>query len=158
MSSSVAVPEGPAPAAAASSTTSTTGPVLVVGTGLLGTSLALALTAAGIAVQLEDTSPTSLALARDMGAGTPRSELEARGLAVGTTVPEPSLVVVATPPDVAAAVVLAAPLVLAPLVRATGTVAGPERAATIAVVQGGTPQLGMGAMDVPMVNLRRISS
>lgn len=107
MSSSVAVPEGPAPAAATSSTTSTTGPVLVVGTGLLGTSLALALTAAGIAVQLEDTSPTSLALARDMGAGTPRSELEARGLAVGTTVPEPSLVVVATPPDVAAAVVLA---------------------------------------------------
>ena len=53
---------------------STTGPVLVIGTGLLGTSLALALTASGVQVQLEDTSPTSLALARDMGAGTTRSE------------------------------------------------------------------------------------
>ena len=47
---------------------STAGPVLVIGTGLLGTSLALALTAAGVEVQLSDTSPTSLALARDMGA------------------------------------------------------------------------------------------
>ena len=75
---------------------STTGPVLIVGTGLLGTSLALALTAAGVEVQLEDTSPTSLALARDMGAGRVR----------GASSPEPRLVVVATPPDVAADVVL----------------------------------------------------
>ena len=48
---------------------STRGPVLIVGTGLLGTSLALALRAAGVEVQLADTSPTSLALARDMGPG-----------------------------------------------------------------------------------------
>ena len=48
---------------------STRGPVLIVGTGLLGTSLALALRAAGVEVLLSDTSPTSLALARDMGAG-----------------------------------------------------------------------------------------
>ncbi|WP_136193087.1 prephenate dehydrogenase [Actinomyces procaprae] len=74
----------------------TRGPVLVVGTGLLGTSLALALTAAGVPVQLSDTSPTSLALARDMGAGQVR---EAHS-------PEPDLIVVATPPDVAAGVVL----------------------------------------------------
>ena len=47
---------------------STRGPVLIVGTGLLGTSLALALRAADVEVQLSDTSPTSLALARDMGA------------------------------------------------------------------------------------------
>ena len=46
---------------------STHGPVLIVGTGLLGTSLALALWTAGVEVQLSDTSPTSLALARDMG-------------------------------------------------------------------------------------------
>lgn len=77
---------------------STAGPVLVIGTGLLGTSLALALTAAGVEVQLEDTSPTSLALARDMGAGQVRD----------ASCPEPTLVVVATPPDVAAAVVLRA--------------------------------------------------
>nr|VEG53916.1 Arogenate dehydrogenase [Actinomyces israelii] len=75
---------------------STTGPVLVVGTGLLGTSLALALSAAGIEVQLGDTSPTSLALARDMGAGRVRE----------ASSQQPRLVVVATPPDVAAAVVL----------------------------------------------------
>ena len=75
---------------------STAGPVLVIGTGLLGTSLALALTAAGVEVQLSDTSPTSLALARDMGAGAIRAGGDA----------PPGLVVVATPPDVAADVVL----------------------------------------------------
>lgn len=74
---------------------STQGPVLIVGTGLLGTSLALALRGAGVEVQLADTSPTSLALARDMGAGQPR----------GQGAPEPTLVVVATPPDVAGTVV-----------------------------------------------------
>ncbi|KGF03726.1 prephenate dehydrogenase [Actinomyces urogenitalis] len=78
-------------------TVATQGPVLVVGTGLLGTSLALALSASGVAVQLSDTSPTSLALARDMSAGRVRSDGDEA----------PQLVVVATPPDVAASVVLA---------------------------------------------------
>ena len=76
---------------------STRGPVLIIGTGLLGTSLALALRAAGVEVQLSDTSPTSLALARDMGAGTPHDKHS----------PEPQIVVVATPPDVTADVVVA---------------------------------------------------
>ena len=76
---------------------STRGPVLIVGTGLLGTSLALALRAAGVEVQLSDTSPTSLALARDMGAGTLH----------GKDRPEPRVIVVATPPDVTADVVVA---------------------------------------------------
>lgn len=76
---------------------STRGPVLIVGTGLLGTSLALALRAAGVEVLLSDTSPTSLALARDMGAGALHGEDS----------PEPQVVVVATPPDVAAEVVVA---------------------------------------------------
>ena len=76
---------------------STRGPVLIVGTGLLGTSLALALRAADVEVQLSDTSPTSLALARDMGAGTPHDKHS----------PEPQIVVVATPPDVTADVVVA---------------------------------------------------
>ena len=76
---------------------STRGPVLIVGTGLLGTSLALALRAAGVEVLLSDTSPTSLALARDMGAGSLHDEDS----------PEPQIVVVATPPDVTADVVVA---------------------------------------------------
>ena len=76
---------------------STRGPVLIIGTGLLGTSLALALRTADVEVQLSDTSPTSLALARDMGAGAPHGENS----------PEPQIVVVATPPDVTADVVVA---------------------------------------------------
>ncbi|MFC2472404.1 MAG: prephenate dehydrogenase, partial [Actinomyces sp.] len=75
---------------------STRGPVLIVGTGLLGTSLALALRTAGVEVLLSDTSPTSLALARDMGAGALHGEDS----------PEPQVVVVATPPDVTADVVV----------------------------------------------------
>ena len=76
---------------------STRGPVLIIGTGLLGTSLALALRTADVEVQLSDTSPTSLALARDIGAGTPHDKHS----------PEPQIVVVATPPDVTADVVVA---------------------------------------------------
>ena len=87
---------GPGRPSAGTPAFSTRGPILVVGTGLLGTSLALALTAAGIEVHLSDTSPTSLALARDMGAGSARTGDDA----------EPRIVVVATPPDVAASVVL----------------------------------------------------
>lgn len=72
--------------------------VHVVGTGLIGTSLGLALTREGYAVTLEDSSPTAVALARDLGAGRLP---EAGG-------PDPDLVVVATPPDVTAACVAAA--------------------------------------------------
>ncbi|MDO4260089.1 MAG: prephenate dehydrogenase [Actinomycetaceae bacterium] len=70
----------------------TTGPVLVIGTGLLGASLGLCLRASGIDVLLEDISPTSLRLAQDIGAGIPYEDGD------GAT---PELVVVATPPDVA---------------------------------------------------------
>lgn len=69
----------------------------VVGTGLLGTSLALALQARGVDVTLADTSPTAAALASDMGAGR-----------VAHTQDEaPDLVVVAAPPDVVVDVVAA---------------------------------------------------
>ncbi|OLO93105.1 prephenate dehydrogenase [Actinomyces naeslundii] len=84
-------------AAKSRASVSTCGPVLIIGTGLLGTSLALALRTADVEVQLSDTSPTSLALARDMGAGTPHDKHS----------PEPQIVVVATPPDVTADVVVA---------------------------------------------------
>ncbi|HMM94772.1 prephenate dehydrogenase [Phycicoccus sp.] len=73
--------------------------VHVVGTGLIGTSLGLALTRHGDEVTLEDAVPTHAALARDLGAGrlpAPGEELS------------PDLVIVAAPPDVTAACVLSA--------------------------------------------------
>jgi prephenate dehydrogenase len=76
----------------------TVGPVRIVGTGLLGASVGLALTQHGVDVQLEDPSRTALALARDVGAGTP----------VGPGSTAPALVVVAAPPDVTADAVRAA--------------------------------------------------
>lgn len=92
------------------------GPILIVGTGLLGTSIGLAVREHGVDVLLADTSPAALHLARDLGAGripapTPTSgssELpgpESSGLPGPA---QPALVVIATPPDVAAQAVLAA--------------------------------------------------
>ncbi|WP_394551711.1 prephenate dehydrogenase [Agromyces sp. MMS24-JH15] len=73
-----------------------TGPVRVVGAGLLGTSVALGLRQRGVDVILADASPTHVALAVDLGAGRPASPDD-----------RPELVVVAVPPDVTAAVVAA---------------------------------------------------
>lgn len=70
-------------------------PVHIIGTGLLGASIGLALVERGVTVTLEDASPTALALAADYGAGAPRTDES----------PDPALVVVATPPDVTADVV-----------------------------------------------------
>ncbi len=71
------------------------GCVRIVGTGLIGTSIGLALRAAGVSVELTDPSPTACALARDLGAG----DLATKAFA-------PDLVVVAAPPDVVAGVVM----------------------------------------------------
>ncbi|MDC4233295.1 prephenate dehydrogenase [Actinomyces sp. B33] len=77
----------------------TAGPVLIIGSGLLGASLGLCLRASGVDVYLEDASPTALRLAQDIGAGTPLVDApDAR----------PRLVVVATPPDVVDACVVRA--------------------------------------------------
>lgn len=65
--------------------------IRIIGTGLLGTSLGLALRHRHD-IQLEDASPMTAALAQDLGAGT---EAEPAS-------PAPELVIVATPPDVAA--------------------------------------------------------
>ena len=70
------------------------GPVLVVGSGLLGTSVGLALRRAGVEVQLADANAAVLATAVERGAGSPRD--------AGS--PLPRIVVVAVPPDAAAAV------------------------------------------------------
>ncbi|MDC5695673.1 prephenate dehydrogenase [Intrasporangium calvum] len=72
--------------------------VRIVGTGLIGTSLGLALSAAGFRVSLDDPSPTARRLARDLGAGRLAGDLEPDDV--------PDVVVVAAPPDVAAAAVV----------------------------------------------------
>lgn len=69
--------------------------VQIRGTGLIGTSLGIALSRRGYAVTLSDPSPTAARLARDLGAGA---------LVTGGG-DEPDLIVVAAPPDVAGAVV-----------------------------------------------------
>jgi prephenate dehydrogenase len=76
----------------------TAGPVLVVGTGLLGTSIGLGLRNLHVDVLVADPSPSTLALAVDLGAGRPAD-----------TEPDADvrLVVVAAPPDVTADVVAA---------------------------------------------------
>ncbi|HKX68402.1 MAG TPA: prephenate dehydrogenase [Intrasporangium sp.] len=74
--------------------------VRVIGTGLIGTSLGIALSAKGFDVSLEDPSPTARRLARDLGAGRLPSQLDPED--------EPDIVVVAAPPDVTADVVVAA--------------------------------------------------
>lgn len=71
----------------------THGPVLIIGTGLLGTSIALRLRRGGVVVHLQDSSPVAAGLAHDLDAGS----LE--------PVDNPAIVVVAVPPDVTARVV-----------------------------------------------------
>lgn len=70
------------------------GTVRIVGAGLLGSSIGHALSARGIDVALDDTSPSQLRLAVDYGAGRPARDDD-----------QPSLVVVAVPPDVTAPVI-----------------------------------------------------
>lgn len=73
-------------------------PVRIIGTGLIGGSLGMALSSSGVRVQVEDISPGTAALAVEMGVGA---------LAAAND-PDPALVLVAAPPDVTAAVVAAA--------------------------------------------------
>lgn len=75
-----------------------TGPVLIIGSGLLGASIGLGLRAAGCEdVYVQDISPTAEAVAQDIGAGTSFSSLSEHERAAFA----PQLVVVAAPPDVA---------------------------------------------------------
>ena len=74
----------------------TSGTCRIVGAGLLGTSIGLALTKAGLDVVIEDATPTNARLAIDYGAGRKASESD-----------NPSIIVVCVPPDVTASVVAA---------------------------------------------------
>lgn len=71
--------------------------VRIVGSGLIGTSIGLALSRAGWDVSVDDASETTAFLARDLGAGRLPADDD-----------EPDVVVVATPPDVTAQVVAGA--------------------------------------------------
>jgi prephenate dehydrogenase len=81
-------------------------PVLIVGTGLIGTSLALSLRRRDVVVWLADRDPEAVAVAVERGAGQPFAvDVDARGVAVGDAASQPALVVVAVPPAVTASVV-----------------------------------------------------
>lgn len=69
--------------------------VLIVGTGLIGTSVGLALRAQGVHVYLADRDLAAAALAQDLGAGLAEQPVR-----------EPELVVVATPPESIASVLI----------------------------------------------------
>ncbi|WP_370893254.1 prephenate dehydrogenase [Janibacter sp. GXQ6167] len=71
-------------------------PVRIIGTGLIGTSIGLALRRVGVDPLLQDQSTTAMALARDLGAGRmgPRLGYDDEGTE------EPGLVIVAIPPDI----------------------------------------------------------
>lgn len=80
------------------------GPVLVIGAGLLGASVGLGLSLQGVPVWVRDISPTTEAVAADLGAGSSWAGLvRDRGEAGARAEADPQLVVVATPPDVAGA-------------------------------------------------------
>ena len=68
--------------------------VRIVGTGLLGASIGMALSSQGIDVALADSSPSSVHLASDLGAGRPAQADD-----------QPKIIVVCVPPDVTADVI-----------------------------------------------------
>jgi prephenate dehydrogenase len=70
--------------------------VVVIGTGLIGTSVALALRERGIEVSLADRDPASVRLATEIGAGTPLRDDDARA----------DIAVLAVPPAAVAATLL----------------------------------------------------
>lgn len=90
------------------------GPVLVIGAGLLGASIGLGLSHRGYTVYISDISPTTEAVAEDIGAGTSLRALTREWQNKnGQDAPDqleltPQLVVVAAPPDVTADLVVRA--------------------------------------------------
>ena len=114
-----------------------------MGTGLVGTSLALALRAAGLSVTLDDPDPLALALAVALGAGTPARHPPHQHTAAGAAPTGPGeqdaaggdevdVVVVAAPPDATAGAVLEA---LAAHPRATVTDVASIKAPVAAAVR-----------------------
>ena len=97
-------------------TTPLTGPVLVVGVGLLGTSVGLALRAHGLEVLLSDVSEENVRTASGLGAGVAAGDSPSDG---GV-----QLVVVAVPPDHLATAIATALLSTTAVVTDVGSVKG----------------------------------
>lgn len=120
----------------------------IVGCGLIGTSIGLALHGRGYDVSLEDPSPTAVAIARDLGAGRIAGEGAGEGAELAV-----ELVVVAAPPDVAAEAVIAA---LARHPRAVVTdVASVKQQVAGDVRASGTPHLRRYVGSHPMAGRER---
>jgi prephenate dehydrogenase len=118
------------------------GPVLVVGAGLLGTSIALALRRAGLDVALRDVSAENLRIAGGLGA----TNVDAADV-------RPQLVVVAVPPDHLGTVVAEALLGTDAVVTDVGSVKGAPLAETSALV--GAEQLTRYVGSHPMAGSER---
>jgi prephenate dehydrogenase len=103
------------------------GPVLIVGTGLIGTSIALSLRRAGVEALLSDPDAESLRIAVDSGAGRPLADGD-----------EPVLVVVAVPPR-HAALVLALQSARFPLATITDVTSVKHRVVDDALSLGADP-------------------
>jgi prephenate dehydrogenase len=122
------------------STLADVGAIRVVGTGLLGTSVALGLRATGARVLLADPSPGALSLAAAIGAGEVAGD------------PEADLVLVAVPPAVTAQVVLAE---LAARPGATVTDVASVKAGVVAAVRAGGGDLSRFVPGHPMAGRER---
>ena len=117
------------------------GLVRVVGTGLLGTSIGLALSARGVDVILDDASPAQLRLAIDYGAGRVVEDSD-----------EPSLIIVCVPPDVTSRVI-AAELTRHP--NATVTDVASVKAQVLSELQTAHPDLSRYVGGHPLAGRER---
>ena len=108
------------------------GPVLVIGTGLIGTSIALSLRRAGVDVLLQDLDPAQAQVAAGMGAGD-----------IAGPEAEPALVVVAVPPRHAAQVLARASRDF-PMATLTDVTSVKERVLADACAFGADPERLVG--------------
>ncbi|HLP23130.1 MAG TPA: prephenate dehydrogenase, partial [Microbacteriaceae bacterium] len=115
--------------------------VRIVGVGLLGTSIGLALRQHGVDVMLDDASPTNVRIAADYGAGRPAGERE-----------QPELIFVCVPPDVTAQVV-EAELALHP--RATVVDVASVKSSIVQALQASGADLSRYIPSHPMAGRER---
>ncbi len=115
------------------------GPVEVIGAGLLGTSIGLALRAAGVEVLLSDVSSEHVRTASGLGAGRPRAPED-----------RPALVVVAVPPDHLATTIVRS----LELTDAVVTDVGSVKSGPVAAIAG-HPEVGRYVGSHPMAGSER---